>query len=213
MGEGDPVRPRLEQHHAKKDFWTWAIFFVPKDTNLNKAHVQHLEARLLQLARDAKRSRPDNRNSAEPPALSEAEQADAESFLADMLSIFPLVGLTAFEKAQTSPTSQRVPLFIKSKGIEARGYETAQGFPVEIGTGAVLTEAPTIHRYMSETRRQLREQGVLEEVEGHLRFSQDYLFGSPSTAAGIILARTANGRIEWKDSTGKTLRQLQESGL
>lgn len=210
VGEGDPVRPRLEQHHAKKDFWTWAIFFVSKDTSLNKAHVQHLEARLLQLASDAKRSRSDNRNAAELPALSEAEQADTESFLTDMLSIFPLVGLTVFEKAQTSSTDQRVPLFIKSKGVEARGYETAQGFLVESGAGAVVADTPTLHPYMSEIRKQLREQGILVEAEGHLQFTQDYLFSSPSTAAGVVLARSANGRTEWKDVTGKTLRQLQE---
>src|SRR5688500_5590555 len=41
IGEGDPVRPRLEQHFAKKDFWTTAVFFTSKDDNLNKAHVQY----------------------------------------------------------------------------------------------------------------------------------------------------------------------------
>src|SRR4051794_12194296 len=31
IGEGDPVRPRLEDHYAKKDFWTQLIFFTSKD--------------------------------------------------------------------------------------------------------------------------------------------------------------------------------------
>ena len=44
VGEGDPIRPRLEQHAAKKDFWTTCIAFTSKDENLNKAHVQYLEA-------------------------------------------------------------------------------------------------------------------------------------------------------------------------
>jgi hypothetical protein len=30
VGEGDPLGPRLEQHYANKEFWTWAIFFVSK---------------------------------------------------------------------------------------------------------------------------------------------------------------------------------------
>ena len=25
VGEGDPVKPRLDSHHSNKDFWTWAI--------------------------------------------------------------------------------------------------------------------------------------------------------------------------------------------
>jgi len=30
-----------------RKFWIWAVFFVATDGSLNKAHVQHLEARLL----------------------------------------------------------------------------------------------------------------------------------------------------------------------
>src|SRR5262245_9506241 len=30
VGEGDPVRPRLEQHAARKDFWTTCIIFTSK---------------------------------------------------------------------------------------------------------------------------------------------------------------------------------------
>src|SRR5262245_40988184 len=40
VGEGDPVRPRLEQHGRAKDFWTHAVVFTSKDQGLNKAHVQ-----------------------------------------------------------------------------------------------------------------------------------------------------------------------------
>jgi hypothetical protein len=46
IGECDPLRPRLEQHYAKKDFCTHVIAFTSKDENLNKAHVQYLESRL-----------------------------------------------------------------------------------------------------------------------------------------------------------------------
>ena len=60
VGEGDPVKSRLDSHHSNKDFWTWAIFFTAKDNSLNKAHVQYLESRLHQLAKDAKQSRLDN---------------------------------------------------------------------------------------------------------------------------------------------------------
>jgi len=60
IGEGDPVKNRLNQHYGKKDFWEWAVFFVAKDDSLNKAHVQYLEAELLRLAREAKQCKLDN---------------------------------------------------------------------------------------------------------------------------------------------------------
>jgi len=44
----------------------------------------------------------------------------------------------------------------------------------------------------------------------HYRFTQDYAFSSPSTAAAVVLGRSANGRIEWKDGLGRTLKELQE---
>jgi hypothetical protein len=51
IGEGDPALPRLERHFVNKDFWTSLILFTSKDENLNKAHIQYLEARLTALAR------------------------------------------------------------------------------------------------------------------------------------------------------------------
>ena len=50
IGEGDPVKPRIESHYSKKDFWNWGIFFTAKDESLNKAHVKYLESRLIELA-------------------------------------------------------------------------------------------------------------------------------------------------------------------
>ena len=49
VGEGDPIRPRLEWHYAQKDFWTRAVCFVAAPGQLNKAHVQFLEANLVRL--------------------------------------------------------------------------------------------------------------------------------------------------------------------
>jgi hypothetical protein len=69
VGEGDPVKGRLNQHYGKIDFWDWAVFFVAKDDSLNKAHVQHLEARLLALAKLAKQCKIDNKQEPIPPTL------------------------------------------------------------------------------------------------------------------------------------------------
>ena len=83
VGEGDPVKPRLDSHYAKKDFWTSAIFFVSKDENLNKAHIQHIESRLVELAQEAKRCILDIGNSPSPPNMSEMDVAEAEGTAAE----------------------------------------------------------------------------------------------------------------------------------
>jgi hypothetical protein len=213
IGEGDPVGPRLEQHYANKEFWTWAVFFVSSDNSLNKAHVQHFEARLLNMAKLAKRANLDNANNPQTPALSEAETADAESFLVDILSIFPLLGLTVFEKTVVAKSSFRHEFKIEAKGIVARGHETPEGFIVLQGSTAVSGEVTSIHRYLSDLRKELQLKDVLVSREDYLEFAQDYLFNSPSTAAGVVQDRSANGRIDWKDDSGRTLKELQEEKM
>ncbi|WP_231615986.1 DUF4357 domain-containing protein [Novipirellula artificiosorum] len=50
--------------------------------------------------------------------------------------------------------------------------------------------------------------GVLEEREDAYYFTQDYLFPAPSTAAAVVLGRSANGWTEWKDKNGSTLSEI-----
>lgn len=208
VGEGDPVLQRLEQHAKSKDFWTHAVAFSSKDQNLNKAHVQYIESRLVELALEAKRCELDNGNVPQPPSLSEADVADAEGFLADVLLCLPVVGVSLFEQAKvTGPRGH--DLLLKAKGIQARGIETPQGFVVRAASQAVKNEVPSIHAYMKELRRALIDKGVLRADGEVYRLTQDYTFASPSTAAGVMLGRTANGRIEWKDVKGRTLKDIQ----
>ncbi|QJT08300.1 GIY-YIG nuclease family protein [Oceanidesulfovibrio marinus] len=209
VGEGDPIKPRLESHYAQKDFWNWAVFFVSKDGSLNKAHVKYLEHRLVDLASKAKQVSLDNGNSPQAPTLSEAELADCESFLEDMRSIFPLLGLSAFELPQVKPKSRHL-LSINSKGVHAEGFEASQGFVVRKGSHAVVEEVPSIHQYGTSLRSDLVEKEVLSLEGNHYTFTQDYTFKSPSTAAIVVLGRSANGRTEWRDKNGKTLKEIQE---
>ena len=210
VGEGDPVLPRLDQHARQKDFWTHAAVFTSKDQNLNKAHVQYLEARLVRLAAEAKRAELDNGNVPQLPALSEADAADAEGFLSDLLLCLPVVGVNWFEKAKAGPATSR-ELFLRAKGIEARGVDGSEGFVVRAGSQAVKDEVASIQAYLIELRKSLLAQGVLEPAGACYRFTQDYTFDSPSMAAGVVLGRTANGRVEWKDAKGRTLKEIQEA--
>jgi hypothetical protein len=177
------------------------VFFVAKDDSLNKAHVQHLEARLLALAKLAKHCKIDNKQEPMPPTLSEAETALVENFLQDIFSIFPLVGLGVFERTESTKKPADL-LTIESGNIKASGYEDAKRFVVVKGSQLVKDEARSIHQFLSTLRKDLLAQGVIVAEGPHYVFTQDHVFKSPSTAAGVVLGRTANGRIEWKDKDG-----------
>lgn len=216
VGEGDPILPRLQDHQAKKDFWTRAIGFTTTTAGqLNKAHVQFLESRLIALARAAKRMPLDNANQPAEPSLSEAERADMEVFLGHMLGMLPVLGVHAFEQAPKAPAAKAGPvLTCKGKGVQAMGYEASQGFVVRAGSQAVADTVPSmaLHvRGMYDLRQELIGNGVLDLQGGLYQFTQDYSFSSPSTAAAVVLGRSANGRIEWKAADGRTLKELQEA--
>ena len=216
VGEGDPIRPRLESHYAQKDFWTRAIGFTTTTAGqLNKAHVQFLESRLIALARAAKRMPLDNANQPAEPSLSEADRAEMEVFLGHMLGMLPVLGVHAFEQAPKAPAAKAGPaLTCKGKGVQATGYEASQGFVVRAGSQAVADTVPSmaLHvRGMYDLRQELISNGVLAMQVGLYQFTQDYSFSSPSTAAAVVLGRSANGRIGWKAADGRTLKELQEA--
>jgi len=59
----------------------------------------------------------------------------------------------------------------------------------------------------------LIEQGILKEDGNHYVFTEDFLFGSPSAASVVVLARTSNGWRDWRTKDGKTLNEIKRAGL
>ena len=97
VGQADGVKSRIDTHAQQKDFWDTGIVFVSNSGGLNRAHVTWLEHALVARAEKTKRCHRDNANAPQEPALSEAEKADTQAFLREMLQILPLVGLRVFE--------------------------------------------------------------------------------------------------------------------
>lgn len=215
IGEGDPVRPRLESHYVNKDFWTRAVFFVAGPGQLNKAHVQYLEAQLVNRASAAKRIPLENGNKPSEPSLSEADRADMDVFLHNILGMLPVLGVHAFEQSPLIAASgERPVLTCQGRGITATGRDTPQGFVVQSGSFAAGDEVPSLREhflYISELRTDLVKSGVLIRENDKLRFTQDYTFNSPSLASTVVLGRSSNGRTDWKDSTGRTLKEIQQA--
>jgi hypothetical protein len=127
-----------------------------------------------------------------------------------MLLCLPVLGVTLFEKpSATKPHGVRL-LHFKRKGLTAEGYETEDGFVVRKNSEASLGETAAIQEKARTMRTELKQQSVLVEQDGKLRFAQDYSFNSPSLAASVIAASSCNGREEWKNSDGKSLKKIQE---
>lgn len=211
VGEAEVLRERLDRQQVERDFWTHAIAFSTKDGSLNKAHVRYLEWRLLQLAQMAQRAEIMNNNVPAAPNLTEADVAYVEAFLDEMLLIYPVLDVKAFKKLDTTEgTGKRLRL--AGAGAQAEGAEAPDGFIVFAGSLARQTVAPLIQTYLSERRRKLVEEGIVEESSEGLRFTQDYVFNSPrpQPAYSSVAPRTGelSGRAT-RAGLSRTSRQQQ----
>lgn len=117
IGQGDGIRNRIESHVQSKEFWDWGVIFVSPSGGLNRAHATWLEYALIARANETKRCHLDNGNVPQEPALTEAEKADTQAFLKEMLQILPLVGLRAFEfpKPVAEPKATTADSVVKSR--------------------------------------------------------------------------------------------------
>lgn len=228
VGEADDVRTRLDTHQRERDFWTHGYVLSTKDNSLNKAHVRYLEARLIELARVVDSATLDNGTA--PPAvhLSEPETADMEAYLGYALTILPLVGVDIFELVEESSTVRRPEpdedkaqidervdrtLLLRTQLTEAQGVENARGFLVHEGALGRRETKVMLPSY-KRLREQLIEEGILvDEGEVQLRLTKSYLFDAPSAAASVLSGGNKNGRTEWRDKQGRTLKQLQEDAV
>ncbi len=209
VGEAETVRARLDSHHANKDFWQQAIVFTTRGDPLNKAEVQYLEARLVEIAKACGRCKLDNGNTPKRPGLSEADQAQIEGYLEEMLSLLPVLGVHQFDDQEKAPASTDRRMYTcGAKDWDAEGYESNAGFVVKKGSQAKGTTTTSMTLGL-KLRDALLANGILVPDGDHYRFSKNFEFGSPSVAAAIVLGRQANGRTEWKDASGVTLKEHQ----
>jgi hypothetical protein len=216
VGESEDLRARIDQHHATKDFWNRLVVFTSFGQSLNKATIRHLEASLLRLAGEAGRAELDNGNIPGLPPLSEPDRADADSFLADMLVIFPILGINAFEPLARTTSSLRLRL--SGPDAKAEGAETEEGFVVYAGALARTETVESLHKWAKwgeNLREELIASGTLVPADGgaSLRLTTDRLFSSPSAAAIVLLGRNAIGLLEWKVESGATLKQIREQAV
>ena len=206
IGESEDVFKRLYQHQ-EKDFWTEALVFISKDENLNKAHIKYLEFSLHDEAVEANRYKVFNSNVPTKPAISEAEIAVMSEFSTNLKLLVGALGFRIFEKLTKSLTSKQDKYLIDAaRGAVATGIMTTEGFVVFKGSKIASTEVPS----MPESFKKKRAQIISEKIVIDFEFTQDYLFSSPSTAAAVVMGRSANGLKEWKLKDGSNLGENEQ---
>ncbi len=212
IGQTEDLKQRLQAHASQKEFWRTVVFLISRTQTFTHAHIRYLEWISIQVASESLRFSVRNTNVPSKPFVPEHIEADLSEIFETARTLLATLGFPLFEPiAPTHPTYSKIEKTYMCMGpnADARGTLTDDGFVVFKGGLARLNPAPSGIDVVVGLQQKLRSSGILEaEGEGQLRFTQDYLFASPSTAAAIVLARSANGWREWKNAQGQTLHEL-----
>ena len=236
VGMSDRTSQRISNHISRQDreFWQHTVAFTSKDGNFNGSHARYVESRLISLATEAGRCELQNSQEPSAPNLSEADKADAESFLQDVLLCLPLVSANFFAELQqkhgrqqttdatlsTEPsqpdqvTEDQNLLYLRigsgDRETDSTGYVNGSEFVVLAGSKAAKSAASSASATIVRRREDLMNRGVLEDQGTHYLLTKDTPFDTPSTASSTMRGSNSNGRIDWKNSAGKTLSEVEQ---
>lgn len=206
VGEAEEAYGRLKQHNKTKEFWTTAIAIVSKTQHLTKTHIKYLEWFCHQEAGTAGRYTLENTNNPARPFVSEPMEADLQDNFETIKLLVSTLGHPIFDRI-TQPKKKEL-VYCKGKDALAKGEYTEDGFVVFANSSCNLEEVKSTKIYIRNARQRLISEGILLKENNVYKFISDYIFPSPSQAAGVVLGREANGWDEWKYEDGRTLNEV-----
>ena len=216
---GEGVLLRIQEHtrdiHA--DYFNDVIILTTQNNSFGPTEISYLENKFTQLAKEAGRYIVKNSNDPNPGNVSEEKESELNEIVENTLMIIGTLGYRVFvpmtkKVSQDLTDNHSTYLYLKrktkksNKVIEATCERTTEGFVVLEGSQVEIKDSPYLPASLKEMRQNLIASRVIQD--GVLKEKQ--LFSSPSYAAAFLLGMQTNGRTDWKDQDGRTLKELEE---
>ncbi len=205
VGESENCLERLKQHNSGKEFWNAAVVVVTKTDELTKCQIRYLEWFCCDEVRRIGRGKLLNRAFSQQPYVSEPIRADLMEMFETISLLLSTLDFPIFDSL--TPESDAQVMYCSTGSVNASGEKVSDGFVVFRGSTVREELAPSAGKTIRDVRQKLLEAGTLLQEGNALMFTSDYLFPSPSQAAGVVLGRSSNGWTEWKTKDGNTLDQ------
>ena len=216
---GEGVLLRIQEHtrdtHA--DYFNDVIILTTQNNSFGPTEISYLENKFTQLAKEAGRYIVKNGNDPNPGNVTEEKESELDEIVENTLMIIGTLGYRVFvpmtkKASQDLTDNHSAYLYLKrktkksNKVIEATCERTTEGFVVLEGSQVEIKDSPYLPASLKEMRQNLIASRVIQD--GVLKEKQ--LFSSPSYAAAFLLGMQTNGRTDWKDQDGRTLKELEE---
>ena len=216
---GEGVLLRIQEHtrdtHA--DYFNDVIILTTQNNSFGPTEISYLENKFTQLAKEAGRYIVKNGNDPNPGNVTEEKESELDEIVENTLMIIGTLGYRVFipmtkKVSQDLTDNHSTYLYLKrktkksNKVIEATCERTTEGFVVLEGSQVEIKDSPYLPASLKEMRQNLIASRIIQD--GVLKEKQ--LFSSPSYAAAFLLGMQTNGRTDWKDQDGRTLKELEE---
>ena len=216
---GEGVLLRIQEHtrdtHA--DYFNDVIILTTQNNSFGPTEISYLENKFTQLAKEAGRYIVKNSNDPNPGNVTEEKESELDEIVENTLMIIGTLGYRVFipmtkKVSQDLTDNHSTYLYLKrktkksNKVIEATCERTTEGFVVLDGSQVEIKDSPYLPASLKEMRQNLIASRIIQD--GVLKEKQ--LFSSPSYAAAFLLGMQTNGRTDWKNQDGRTLKELEE---
>ena len=216
-GEGVLLSVQEHTRDSHADYFNDVIILTTQNNSFGPTEISYLENKFTQLAKESGRYIVKNGNEPNPGNVTEEKQSELDEVVENVLMIVGTLGYRVFIPMTTKVDQQarnevEQYLYLKRKMkksdqiIEVKCERTTEGFVVLEGSQVEMIDSPAIPTSLKELRKELIKANVIKG--GILQEKQ--LFSSPSYAAAFVLGMNTNGRMDWKDKDGKTLKELEE---
>ena len=216
---GEGVLLRIQEHtrDSHADYFNDVIILTTQNNSFGPTEISYLENKFTQLAKEVGRYIVKNGNDPNPGNVTEEKESELDEIVENTLMIIGTLGYRVFvpmtkKVSQDLTDNHSTYLYLKrktkksNKVIEATCERTTEGFVVLEGSQVEIKDSPYLPASLKEMRQNLIASRVIQD--GVLKEKQ--LFSSPSYAAAFLLGMQTNGRTDWKDQDGRTLKELEE---
>lgn len=212
IGESTNGLKRINNHKTNKLFWNKCLMFVAKDESINKADVQYLERRAIELAIECARFGVLNEQSGKEISLSNYQIDIMEEFFDDVRLLTSFFGCPIFDKAEILQNGKVSNLFhLTIRGANAHAIFDENDHSMRILKGSLLPQ-DTVPSYRDGEKRNAVIAAISKLTkDGMWELQKDYTINSPSTAASYCSGRSSNGWQHWLNDEGKSLDDLYRS--
>lgn len=199
---------RIQEPHASIDYWTEAVMFTTTNNSFGPTEISYLENRFCNMAVQSGCYVVKNGNDPNPGNITEETESELEEFIDYAKIVMGTLGHKVFEPFVPSSEAEDAEpvLYLEYGKGRASGKRTSDGFVIFKGSAV----NPSLTKSCPERTIKDRKK-YANKINKNGVLISDILLSSPSSAAGFVGGASLSGNALWKDSNGKTLKELLET--